>query len=141
VPSIESVKAIIYDVKTLKMCEEYIRRNKIKNAIIYILACRIGPFLAFYKKKFAKQGIKIIVNPDGHEWKRSKWNRMIKAYWKYSDFIAYGADIGASTLTDDDEKYLHWLEKYHIKPNNYYLVVGRFVPENNVYTKFSVGEK
>jgi rhamnosyltransferase len=58
-------------------------------------------------------------------------------YGKYNlstIFIAYGADIGASTLTDDDEKYLHWLEKYHIKPNNYYLVVGRFVPENNYET-------
>lgn len=65
VPNIGSAKAIIYDVKALKRCEEYIRKNKIKNAIIYILACRIGPFLAFYKKNFAKQGIKIIVNPDG----------------------------------------------------------------------------
>ena len=38
-------KAIVYDIKALKKSIEYIKSNKIENAIIYILACRIGPFI------------------------------------------------------------------------------------------------
>lgn len=164
IKDIGNAKAITYDVKALKMCEQYIKKNNLKNCIIYILACRIGPFLAMYKNRFEKQGIKICVNPDGHEWKRSKWNRFIKAYWKSSErlmvkhsdllicdskgiedyiqeeyaqynpkttFIAYGADINKSILSDDDDKLTQWYNKFNIRKNEYYLVVGRFVPENN----------
>ncbi|OBR89911.1 MULTISPECIES: beta 1-4 rhamnosyltransferase Cps2T [Clostridium] len=164
VKNIGSARAVLYDIKALKMAEKYIKKNNLKDSIIYILACRIGPFLAFYKKKLEKQGIKVYVNPDGHEWKRSKWNKAVKAYWKYSErlmvrhadflicdslgieeyikenykeynpnttFIAYGADIEKSTLSDDDPKLLNWFYKNSIKSKQYYLIVGRFVPENN----------
>ncbi|WP_406542088.1 beta 1-4 rhamnosyltransferase Cps2T [Clostridium ljungdahlii] len=164
VKNIGSARAVLYDIKALKMAEKYIKKNNLKDSIIYILACRIGPFLAFYKKKLEKQGIKVYVNPDGHEWKRSKWNKAVKAYWKYSErlmvrhadflvcdslgieeyvkeeykeynpnttFIAYGADIKKSTLPDGDPKLLNWFYKNGIKSKQYYLIVGRFVPENN----------
>ncbi|RMC97672.1 glycosyltransferase family 1 protein [Clostridium autoethanogenum] len=164
VKNIGSARAILYDIKALKMSEKYIKKNNLKDSIIYILACRIGPFLAFYKRKLEKQGIKVYVNPDGHEWKRSKWNKAVKAYWKYSEklmvrhadflvcdslgieeyikeeykaynpnttFIAYGADIKESALSDDDPKLLNWFYKNGIKSKQYYLIVGRFVPENN----------
>ncbi|AZV55544.1 DUF1972 domain-containing protein [Clostridium sp. AWRP] len=164
VKNIGSARAILYDIKALKMSEKYIKKNNLKDSIIYILACRIGPFLAFYKKKLERQGIKVYVNPDGHEWKRSKWNKAVKAYWKYSErlmvrhadflvcdslgieeyikeeykaynpnttFIAYGADIKESALSDDDPKLLNWFYKNGIKSKQYYLIVGRFVPENN----------
>lgn len=167
VKDIGSAKAVVYDIKALKMCEKYIKKNNLKNSIIYILACRIGPFLAFYKKRFEKEKIKIYLNPDGHEWKRSKWNKYIKAYWKYSErlmvkhsdllvcdsigiesyiknkydkytpktmFIAYGADNKESILSDDDKKLNEWYYKFNLKKNNYYLIVGRFVPENNYET-------
>lgn len=49
-------------------------------------------------------------------------------------FIAYGADIEPSTLADDDPKFLNWLQEKGLKPREYYLVVGRFVPENNYET-------
>ena len=58
-------------------------------------------------------------------------------YKKYSPktvFIAYGADIENSKLKDDDEKLRQWYQDKEIKPFNYYLVVGRFVPENNYET-------
>lgn len=167
VKNVGSAKAVLYDIEALKKCEEYIKKNNLKNSIIYILACRIGPFLAYYKKRLQKLGVKVYVNPDGHEWKRSKWNKFIKMYWKLSErlmvknadllicdsvgiedyikkdykkynpnttFIAYGADVCKSKLADNDDKLLSWLKKHEIKPNEYYLVVGRFVPENNYET-------
>lgn len=49
-------------------------------------------------------------------------------------YIAYGADVTPSSLDDDDQKFTNWLNEHKLKPNNYYLVVGRFVPENNFET-------
>lgn len=49
-------------------------------------------------------------------------------------YIAYGADVARSTLADDDPKWLAWLDKHGLEPFGYYLVVGRFVPENNYET-------
>ena len=49
-------------------------------------------------------------------------------------YIAYGADITPSTLADNDPKFVEWLEQKKLKPFEYYLVVGRFVPENNYET-------
>ena len=49
-------------------------------------------------------------------------------------FIAYGAEIRRSRLADNDEKFTNWLAEKSLKPKEYYLVVGRFVPENNYET-------
>lgn len=46
-------------------------------------------------------------------------------------FIAYGSDTVPSTLTDDDFKFTDWLCQKNLKKKEYYLIVGRFVPENN----------
>ena len=46
-------------------------------------------------------------------------------------YIAYGADIEKSSLKDYDPKYTDWLKEKGLRTNEYYLVVGRFVPENN----------
>lgn len=170
VPNIGPAKAIIYDLKAIKSSIKYIRENKIEDAIIYILACRIGPFLGHYKNICKKYGIKIYINPDGHEWLRAKWSKPIKKYWKISEklmvkkadlvicdskniekyikesykkynpkttFIAYGADLEKSKLSDDDIKLNEWYKEKNVKPNNYYLIVGRFVPENNYKTMIS----
>ncbi|WP_369901759.1 beta 1-4 rhamnosyltransferase Cps2T [Bacillus manliponensis] len=163
-PEIGSGKAVAYDVFSLQQCILYIKANNLKNCIVYILACRIGPFFSFYKRKLEKMGVKVFVNPDGHEWKRSKWSAAIRTYWKISEklmvkhadllvcdskgiesyvqedykkyypnttFIAYGADVTPSSLNDDAETLNEWYKKHKVKSNEYYLVVGRFVPENN----------
>ncbi len=49
-------------------------------------------------------------------------------------FIAYGSDTSPSLLADDDYKFLSWLNEKNLRVNEYYLVVGRFVPENNYET-------
>ena len=167
VPDIGPAKAVYYDVEALKYCLNYVKKNNLSGSIVYILACRIGPFVGKYVKKLHELNCKVYVNPDGHEWKRAKWNAAIKKYWKYSEklmvkhadllicdskniekyiqqeykkynpkttFIAYGADTSKSTLEDDDPKVLNWYREKNIKPKEYYLVVGRFVPENNYET-------
>lgn len=51
---------------------------------------------------------------------------------KATTFIAYGADVKRSTCTD--EKLQAWYDKNNIVRGNYYLIIGRFVPENNYAT-------
>lgn len=164
VPNIGPAQAILYDIAALNYCLKHIKKNHIKSPIIYILACRIGPFAAQFQKKIHKLGGKVYVNPDGHEWMRGKWSAPVRKYWKYSEkqmvkhadllicdskniekyiqsiyskynpktvFIAYGADLTPSRLSDNDKKLLDWYEEKGLKKKEYYLVVGRFVPENN----------
>lgn len=167
VPNIGPAQAIYYDVKALEYCCEHIEKNKIQNPIVYILACRIGPFAAMFRKKIHKLGGVVYLNPDGHEFLRAKWPLPVRKYWKLSEqmmvkqadliicdsiniekyiqktykqyspnttFIAYGAETRKSQLADDSEKLWNWYEEKKLKPNEYYLVVGRFVPENNYET-------
>ena len=49
-------------------------------------------------------------------------------------YIAYGADVEKSPLSDDDPKFQSWLHEKGLRAGEYYLVVGRFVPENNFET-------
>ena len=49
-------------------------------------------------------------------------------------FIAYGAETRKSRLADDDKKLLSWYQNKGLRSRNYFLVVGRFVPENNYET-------
>ena len=56
------------------------------------------------------------------------------AYAPKTTFIAYGAETRKSGLADDDEKLLSWYNEKGLSAKNYYLVVGRFVPENNYET-------
>ncbi|MFT9412342.1 beta 1-4 rhamnosyltransferase Cps2T, partial [Liquorilactobacillus hordei] len=164
VPNIGGAKAVVYDLKALNWALKTIKEKNIRNGIIYILACRVGPFLHYYVEKFHNYGFKIWVNPDGHEWKRAKWAFMIRKYWKASEklmiknsdfiicdsktiekyihqeyqkynpktkFIAYGADVTQSSLTETDKTVKKWFEKNKVILNTYFLIVGRFVPENN----------
>lgn len=46
-------------------------------------------------------------------------------------YIAYGAETRKSRLEDDDVSFVNWLEEKRLRKGEYYLAVGRFVPENN----------
>jgi len=99
-------------------------------------------------------GKKIAINTDGLEWKRGKWGKTAQKYYKISEhistklteyivadsigiqeyykneynvgsyFIAYGAYEQNSTN-------LNLLEKINVLPNEYFLQITRFEPENN----------
>ncbi|WP_427867810.1 beta 1-4 rhamnosyltransferase Cps2T [Lacticaseibacillus paracasei] len=57
-----------------------------------------------------------------------------RKYTPKTTFIAYGADTRNSTLKDSDKGFAQWLAKNNLAPEEYYLIVGRFVPENNFET-------
>lgn len=167
VPQIGPAKAVWYDLAAFFHCLGYIKKHSAKSPVIYVLACRIGPFAGFLARRLHKMGGRFFVNPDGHEWMRAKWSKPIRMYWKFSEklmvkhadllicdskhmesyiretylsyrpktaYIAYGADIAPSGLSDTDEKLLAWYRKWNLKPGEYFLIVGRFVPENNYET-------
>ncbi|MBM7635981.1 beta 1-4 rhamnosyltransferase Cps2T [Streptococcus saliviloxodontae] len=60
-----------------------------------------------------------------------------KDYAKYcpkTTYIAYGTDLSRSQLKNDDPHVHSWFSEKDVSENEYYLVVGRFVPENNYET-------
>lgn len=166
-PNIGPAQAIYYDVKALEWAIKKAEREEYERPIFYVLACRIGPFIARLKRKIDKIGGVLLVNPDGHEWLREKWSLPVRKYWKLSEslmvkhadklicdskniekyikedykkynpkttYIAYGTDLNTSTLTNKNEVVREWFSSKSVKENDYYLVVGRFVPENNYET-------
>lgn len=165
--NIGPARAIVHDIEALRYTIAYIKSKHLKDGIVYVLACRIGPFIHHYKKQLERLGFVLFVNPDGHEWKRAKWSAPVRKYWKISEklmvknaellicdskniekyiqkdyakflprttFIAYGSETEASKLSDSDKQWLGWCKEKKVCKDGYYLVVGRFVPENNYET-------
>jgi len=97
----------------------------------------------------------VITNMDGMEWMRAKWSRPVKAFFKWSERLAvkhsdhlvadstaiqdyltrtYGArsafiPYGANVFENPD---VSALDAYDLKKNEYYLLIARFEPENNI---------
>lgn len=84
-------RAIAYDLEALDWAISYARVNSIKTPVFYVLACRIGPFIARRAREIHSLGGALFVNPDGHEYKRSKWSAPVRAYWKLSERGMVGA--------------------------------------------------
>jgi rhamnosyltransferase len=156
---------IAYDMMAITYGLQMVKRSGIEHPIFYILGNTIGAFIAPFARLIHAVGGKVYVNPDGLEWKRSKWSKPVQAYLKYAEksmaktvdlvisdnigienyikesypdaktrFIAYGTDLKKSTLTADDYKVRKCFDNWKTKENGYYLIVGRFVPENNYET-------
>jgi glycosyltransferase involved in cell wall biosynthesis len=100
---------------------------------------------------------KIILNPDGCEWKRGKWNKPVqtflrlsekfgikysdmiisdnvkiqeyikKTYNKHSELIEYGGDQATFVFLSEETK-----KKYALEIGNYAFKVCRIEPENNI---------
>lgn len=156
VPKIGAARVIAYDVLAIKAALKICKREKIEAPIFYILGNTIGALIGHYGRKIHRAGGILLVNPDGLEWKRSKWSKPVQTYLKFSErkmvqhanlivadnkgiedyltaeysgnmkstVIAYGTELERSNLTTSET-----LEKFPVK--SYYLIVGRFVPENN----------
>ena len=155
-----SIKMLIYSVKAFKYYLNYIKKNNIKNAYIYVLGLKLFNYLGLKKNTIKKLGIKIFINPDGLEWKRSKWSYPIKKFFLLSEkmmlnncdliicdglgiekyvlekypklknktrYIAYGYE--EIDFNNIDEKKV--LNEFNLKKDDYLLMVGRCVPENN----------
>ena len=160
-------RAVAYDLEALHYFVRYAEKKRLRQPVFYILACRIGPFVSYYKRRIHAMGGRLYVNPDGHEFLRAKWSAPVRRYWKYSErlmvkhagmlvcdsrtieayihdeyaayhpqtvFIAYGAETAPSVLSDEDVQLSSWYAAHGLAKKEYYLVVGRFVPENNYET-------
>jgi glycosyltransferase involved in cell wall biosynthesis len=109
-------------------------------------------------------GMPTLVNVDGLERKRKKWNWLGRQYYlvsewlstflptaivtdaqviqdyyatrykKDSSMIAYGADVERRAAPEE-------LEKFNLKPNQYVLYVSRLEPENNAHLVIEAYEK
>ncbi len=101
-------------------------------------------------------GIPVILNVDGLEWERKKWNTLAKLYLRTSAWFTrwlptavvtdakvifdhYRERLGIETTmipygaTVTRNKNPEVLAKYGLKEDNYYLYVARFEPENNAH--------
>ena len=155
VPNIGPARVIAYDALAINVALKQIKEEQIIEPVFYILGNTIGGIIGHYAHKIHKVGGKLLVNPDGLEWKRTKWPKPVRRYLKHaekkmvrcadmiisdnqgildylraeygqvkSEVIAYGTEKFNSNLTESET-----LVKY--KTSDYYLIVGRFVPENN----------
>lgn len=144
----------------LKQVEQWGKRHPGEPVIVYILGCRVGPLLISHARKLHALGAKVYCNPDGLEWKRSKWSAPAKAFLRYCEkclvensdlvicdseniekyiketygervkgtaFIAYGAYVEKSPCSE--KKLQDWYSGFELVKGNYYLIVGRFVPD------------
>lgn len=156
----------------LQQVEKWVTSHPNEKTIVYILGCRIGPLLIPHARKLHLLGVKVYCNPDGLEWKRSKWSKPAKLFLRFCEkclvensdmaicdsqtieeyikdtygkrvrnttYIAYGADVKASTCSEAVVE--EWYKKLHLQKNGYYLIVGRFVPENNYETMITEFQK
>ena len=150
----------LYSIKSIKYTIEYIKKHNIKNPYIYILGLKSLFYLNIRKNTINKLGGHLIVNPDGLEWKRSKWGKVAKSFFKLSErWMLKACDliicdsIGIQDYVSDTypklsnkTKYIAYgsnsynfkgikekeiLKEYNLETNKYCLMVGRCVPENN----------
>ncbi len=103
------------------------------------------------------RGIKVILNTDGLEWERAKWNQWAKQYFKFAEWLAakfanvliadsrviseyykkrFGRDTvyaayGADIVPRGEGREL--LGQVGVKPERYFLFVSRLEPENNAH--------
>ena len=157
-----SITMMDFAYKAVLYYEKRVKEEQMKNVVMYILGCRVGPLFTLIHKRLEKLGIKILINPDGLEWTRDKWNFLIKQYFKLSErtmikssscvvcdseaiknyvlkkykkynvktkFIAYGAYLDK---IENIKKANLYMNKYNLREKEYFLFVGRFVPENNI---------
>ena len=54
--------------------------------------------------------------------------------WSKTTYIAYGTDLSSTSLNSQDNKVREFYHKWQTQEKNYYLILGRFVPENNYET-------
>lgn len=141
------VQSILYDIKSIFHALKYADVL----LILGVSGCVILPFVKLISKK------KVIVNIDGLEWKRSKWNTYAKAFLKFSEACAvkyadviiadnavikshvretYGNDAQCIAYGGNHCKAVSILENtvqtYPFLKQQYVFKVCRIEPENNI---------
>lgn len=121
-----------------------------KPDVLFVVNAANGPY-GLISRLF---GIPTAINVDGLEWLRPKWKGLGAKYFKWSakqatkfydliindseemkriyqetfhvdsEVIAYGGIIRTSQAPE-------LIQKWNLQPNDYYLIVGRLIPDNN----------
>ena len=121
-----------------------------KYDLILVVNAANGIF-GFIPRLFGKR---CVLNADGMEWLRPKWNSVARNFFRMSArlgtkfyneivtdademhrlyarefgidsaYIAYGANIERS-------EHPEWIEEYGARPHDYYLIASRLIPDNN----------
>ncbi|HFU4377751.1 TPA: beta 1-4 rhamnosyltransferase Cps2T [Streptococcus suis] len=164
-PKLGPARVIAYDMMAISYALDLVKAQQMERPIFYILGNTIGGFIAPFAKKIHSVGGTLFVNPDGLEWKRTKWSKPVQAYLKYAEklmakhadlliadnegiedyiqtaypgtqtrFIAYGTDLTPTDYQSDSEAVLDFFGQWNLTEKDYYLIIGRFVPENNYLT-------
>lgn len=164
-PKLGPARVIAYDMMAISYALDLVKAQQIERPIFYILGNTIGGFIASFAKKIHSVGGTLFVNPDGLEWKRTKWSKPVQTYLKYAEklmakhadlliadnegiedyiqtaypgtqtrFIAYGTDLTPTGYQSDSEAVLDFFGQWNLMEKDYYLIIGRFVPENNYVT-------
>lgn len=140
--------------------------NSVKDALqepfdIILLFNIANALLLIFSKSLRK---KAVLHADGMEWKRNKWNAIGQKYYRFAAWLAskykteiisdskeiqklykenYGRDTNfiayGATPTSSSNKAL--LERYGLKPEEYFLQITRFEPENNPLLSIKAFEK
>ena len=153
------IQSIPYDIISL------IRASKHSDAILIlgVSGCSFLPIFRLLSKK------KLIINIDGLEHRRDKWNKWIRKFLKFSEkqavkhgniiitdnqgikdyvlneygkqseLIAYGGDHVITSISEDFVQQV--LQQYGLQKNKYSLGICRIEPENNVHLILEAFEK
>lgn len=86
----------------------------------------VQAYLKLAEKQMSKSADLLICDNQGIE------DYMTTNYpWTKTTVIAYGTDLTRTALTAVDPKVRSFFDQWQSKEKGYYLIVGRFVPENN----------
>jgi glycosyltransferase involved in cell wall biosynthesis len=119
--------------------------------LVFVVDPGNGPFVIPLRLR----GIPVVIHTDGLGWQRRKWSPLQQRYYKWSEWVS--ARLATWLVTDSfamqryyreeyqaestyipysgavgDEPDINALADYGVTPGNYYLVVARMEPENNV---------
>ena len=161
-PKLGPARVIAYDMMAISYALKLIKKEGIEKPVFYILGNTIGAFISPFARRIHKIGGRLFINPDGLEWKRSKWSKPVQTYLKYSEkvmtqyadlvvsdnegietyiqeaypwskttFIAYGTDLTPTNFSKESDQVRTFFDQWGIEEKGYYLIIGRFVPENN----------
>ena len=136
------IMGIVYDIYSIY------RARRLGLDIVLLLGYGALPVVSFLNAFFK---VKIVVNPDGLEWKRAKWNKGVKTYLKFAEKIAAHR---YELVTDNEAIRDYYKAKYNkdsvvityggdhlnltdkrvgdIPKRKYALNISRICPENNI---------
>ena len=151
--------------------------HKYLDTVVHTFVCTMSSFFTKYDVVFICNSANalfamiprlmrkpVVLNVDGLEWKRQKWNWAGKTFYKVSEFLATFMPNAIVTDAIDVQRYYETkfkkqstfipygapeekaatkavLDKFGLKPNEYVLYVSRMEPENNAHRVVKAFEK